>query len=95
MGKVSKIKNAAKITSGLIVGYPKAVSEGITGLLGDKLIDKVKDQSLDLLRKDPDFCDFEENVNNAIKDTKEMLGVNELERGIKRIVSPFKKIFRH
>lgn len=51
---------------------------GLTGLLGDKLIDKVKDQSLDFLRYDPDFCDFEENVNNAIKDTKEMLGVNEL-----------------
>ena len=50
---------------------------------------------LDFLRNEPDFCDFEENVNNAIKDTREMLGINELERGLKHIVSPFKKIFRY
>lgn len=44
MNKISKIKNAAKITGGLIVGSHKAVSEGLTRLLEDKWIDKVKGQ---------------------------------------------------
>lgn len=83
MRKISKFKNGVKITAGLMVGAPKAVSEGVTGLLGDKLMDK----SLEFMRKDPDFCDFENDVKGAIKETKDFLGLTELEQEAKRLTS--------
>ena len=83
MRKISKFKNGVKIAAGLMVGAPKAVSDGVTGLLGDKLMDK----SLEFMRKDSEFRDFENDVKGAIKETKDFLGITELEREAKRFTS--------
>ena len=86
MRKISKFKNGVKIATGLMIGYPKAVSEGVTELLGDKLIDK----SLEYLRKNSEFRDFENDVKDAIKETKDFCGITELETEAKEFPSVIK-----